>query len=97
MKPIVYTCRWVLCRKNTGTTQRTQRYRTQGAVRVRSIERRSTATEDSTCRRAHRTTESDTNFAQVQGPRGEEKPLRPAFLYCTAIPREAYKVLVTKL
>jgi hypothetical protein len=34
---------------------------------------------------------------EVQGPRGEIKPLRPAFLYCTAKPREAYKVLVTEL
>jgi hypothetical protein len=29
--------------------------------------------------------------------RGEVKPLLPAFLYCSATPREAYKVLVTKL
>jgi hypothetical protein len=36
-------------------------------------------------------------FTQVQGPRGEVKPLLPAFLYCDAIPREEYKVLVTKL
>jgi hypothetical protein len=28
-------CWWVLCRKNTGTTQRTQRYQKQGAVSVR--------------------------------------------------------------
>jgi hypothetical protein len=41
--------------------------------------------------------ESDTDLTQVQGPRGEVKPLRPAFLYCTATPREVYKVLVTKL
>jgi hypothetical protein len=50
----------------------------------------STAMEDSTCQRAQRTTESDTNFTQVQGPHGEVKPLRPAFLCCTATPREAY-------
>jgi hypothetical protein len=68
-----------------------------GAVRMRSRERRSTATEDSTRRRAHRTTESDTDFTQVQGPHGEVKPLLPAFLYCTAIPREAYKVYALKL
>jgi hypothetical protein len=68
-----------------------------GAVRVRSRERQSTAMEDLTRRRAHRTTESNTDFTQVQGPRGEVKPLRPALLYCTATPREAYKVLVTKL
>jgi hypothetical protein len=68
-----------------------------GAVRVRSRERRSTVTKDSTRRRVHRTRESDTNFTQVQGPRGEVKPLRPSFLYCTVTPHEAYKVLVTKL
>jgi hypothetical protein len=37
------------------------------------------------------------SFTQVQGPRGELKPLLPAFLYYDAIPREEYKVLVTKL
>jgi hypothetical protein len=36
-------------------------------------------------------------FTQVQGPHGEVKPLLPAFLYYDAIPREEYKVLVTKL
>jgi hypothetical protein len=35
------------------------------------------------------------SFTQVQGPRGEVKPLLPAFLYYNAIPREEYKVLVT--
>jgi hypothetical protein len=91
-------CREISFRKNTGTTRRTQRYRMQGAVRVRSRERRrSTATEDSTRQIAHRTTENDTDLTQVEGPRGEVKPLRPAFLYCTTRPREAYKVLVTKL
>jgi hypothetical protein len=65
--------------------------------RVRSRERRSTATEYSTRLRAHRTTESGIDFTQVQGPRDEVKPLCPAFLYCTVTPREAYKVLVTEL
>jgi hypothetical protein len=36
-------------------------------------------------------------FTQVQGPRGEVKPLLPAFLYYDVIPREEYKVLVTKI
>jgi hypothetical protein len=36
-------------------------------------------------------------FTQVQGPRGEVKPLLPAFLYYDAIPHEEYKVLVTEL
>jgi hypothetical protein len=35
-------------------------------------------------------------FTQVQGPRGEVKPLLPAFLYYDAISREEYKVLVTE-
>jgi hypothetical protein len=34
---------------------------------------------------------------QVQGPRGEVKPLLPAFLYYDAIPREEYKVLIIEL
>jgi hypothetical protein len=37
------------------------------------------------------------SFTQVQGPRGEVKPLLPAFLCYDAIPREEYKVLVTEL
>jgi hypothetical protein len=37
-------------------------------------------------------TESDTDLTQVHGPRGEVKPLHPAFLYCIVIPREVYKV-----
>jgi hypothetical protein len=37
------------------------------------------------------------SFTQVQGPRGEVKPLLPALLYYDATPREEYKVLVTKL
>jgi hypothetical protein len=37
------------------------------------------------------------SFTQVQGPRGEVKPLLPAFLYCDATPREEYKALVIKL
>jgi hypothetical protein len=47
---------------------------------------------------AQRTAERETpSFTQVQGPRGEVKPLLPAFLYFDAIPREEYKVLVTEL
>jgi hypothetical protein len=37
------------------------------------------------------------SFTQVQGPRGEVKPLLPAFLYYDVIPHEEYKVLVTEL
>jgi hypothetical protein len=36
-------------------------------------------------------------FTQVQGPRGEVKPLLPAFLCYDVIPHEEYKVFVTKL
>jgi hypothetical protein len=47
---------------------------------------------------AQHTAERETpSFTQVQGPRGEVKPLLPAFLYYDAIPREEYKVLVTEL
>jgi hypothetical protein len=37
------------------------------------------------------------SLTQVQGPRGEVKPLLPAFLYYDATPLEEYKALVTKL
>jgi hypothetical protein len=70
--------------------------RMQEAVRVRSRLQRNTATEDSRCRRARCAIERDTNLTQVQGPRGEVKPLLPAFLYYGAIPHEEYKVLVTE-
>jgi hypothetical protein len=53
--------------------------------------------EDSRRRGAQRMIERTPIFTQVQGPRGEVKPLLPAFLYYDGIPREEYKVLVTKL
>jgi hypothetical protein len=37
------------------------------------------------------------SFTQVQGSRGEVKPLHPTFLYYDAIPREEYKVLDIEL
>jgi hypothetical protein len=47
---------------------------------------------------ALRTTEREKpSFTQVQGSRGEVKPILPAFLYYDAIPLEEYKVLVTEL
>jgi hypothetical protein len=47
---------------------------------------------------AQRTAERETpSFTQVQSPRGEVKPLLPAFLYYDATPREEYKALVTEL
>jgi hypothetical protein len=58
---------------------------------------RNTVTEASS-RRTHNTLQRGTlSFTQDQGPRGEVKPLLPAFLYYDAIPREEYKVLVTEL
>jgi hypothetical protein len=56
-----------------------------------------TVTEASS-RRTHNALQREApSFSQVQGPRGEVKPLLPAFLYYDAIPREEYKVLVIKL
>jgi hypothetical protein len=46
---------------------------------------------------ALRTAERETEITQVQGPRGEVKPLLPAFLYYDTTPREEYKALVTQL
>jgi hypothetical protein len=48
--------------------------------------------------RTHHALQRETpSLTQVQVPRGEVKPLLPAFLYYDAIPREEYKVLVTEL
>jgi hypothetical protein len=58
------------------------------------------AMEASRCQKAHRTAERERerpSFTQVQGPRGEVKPLLPAFLYYDAIPRKEYKAVVTEL
>jgi hypothetical protein len=53
---------------------------------------------EASSRQTHNTLQRGTpSFTQVQGPRGEVKPLLPAFLYYDAIPREEYKVLVTEL
>jgi hypothetical protein len=67
-----------------------------GAVRGRSwiaTKHGDGSLETSECT-AHRETPS---LTQVQGPHGEVKPLLPAFLYYDVIPREEYKVLITKL
>jgi hypothetical protein len=58
---------------------------------------RNTVTEASRRRTHHALQRETLSFTQVQGPRGEVKPLLPAFLYYDAIPREEYKVLVTEL
>jgi hypothetical protein len=53
---------------------------------------------EASSRRTHYALQRETpSFTQVQGPRGEVKPLLPAFLYCNMTPREEYKALVTKL
>jgi hypothetical protein len=49
-------------------------------------------------RRIHNALQRETpSFTQVQGPRGEVKPLLPAFLCYDVIPGEEYKVLVIEL
>jgi hypothetical protein len=58
---------------------------------------RNTVTEALSCRMHNALQRGMPSFTQVQGPRGEVKPLFPAFLYYDAIPREEYKVLVTEL
>jgi hypothetical protein len=46
-------------------------------------------------RRTHNALQRETpSLTQVQGPRGEVKPLLLAFLYYNAIPREEYKALI---
>jgi hypothetical protein len=58
---------------------------------------RNTVTEASS-RQTHNALQRETpSFTQVQGPRGEVKPLLPAFLYYDVIPREEYKIWVTEL
>jgi hypothetical protein len=54
--------------RTRGTTLRTQRIRMQGVLRVRSRVRRNTAMEDSTRRRSHHMTESDTDPYPGSGP-----------------------------
>jgi hypothetical protein len=46
---------------------------------------------------AHTLQRETPSFTQVQGPRGEVKPLLLAFLYYDAITHEEYKVLVIEL
>jgi hypothetical protein len=72
--------------------------RTQGAERGRSWIATKHGDGSLEMSNAQRTAERETpNFTQVQGPRGEVKPLLPAFLYYDVIPREEYKVLITEL
>jgi hypothetical protein len=55
---------------------------------------RSLETPEST---THRRERERPSFTQVQGHRGELKPLLPTFLYYDAISHEEYKFLVTEL
>jgi hypothetical protein len=83
--------------RTRGTTRRTQRFERRGLNVGDLGSQRNTVTEASS-HRTHNTLQRETpSFTQVQGPRGEVKPLLPAFLYYDAIPREEYKVLVTEL
>jgi hypothetical protein len=61
-------CRWILCRKNTGYHAKDLTDSNTGAIRVRSRVRRNMAMEDSTRRRARRTTKSDTDPYPGSGP-----------------------------
>jgi hypothetical protein len=90
-------CRWISCRKNTGYHATDPKIRTQGAERGRSWIATKHGDGSLECRTHYALQRGTPSFTQVQGPRGEVKPLLPAFLYCDATPREEYKVLVTKL
>jgi hypothetical protein len=91
-------CRWISCRKNTGYHATDPKIRTQGAKHGRSWIATKHGDGSLETSNAQCTTERETpSFTEVQGPRGEVKPLLPAFLYYDAIPREEYKVLVTEL
>jgi hypothetical protein len=83
--------------RTRGTTRRTQRFERRG-LDVGDLGLQRNTVMEASSRRMHNTLQRGTpSFTQVQGPRGEVKPLLPAFLYCNAIPREEYKVLVTEL
>jgi hypothetical protein len=90
-------CRWISCRKNTRYHATDPRIRTQGAERVRSWIATKHGDGSLNCRTRNALQRERPSFTQVQGPRGEVKPLLPAFLYCEVTPREEYKALVTKL
>jgi hypothetical protein len=80
-----------------GTTRQTQGFERRGLNVGDFRSQRNTVTEASS-HRTHNALHRETlSFTQVQGPRGEVKPLLPAFLYYDVIPREEYKALVTEL
>jgi hypothetical protein len=83
--------------RTRGTTRRTQRFEHRGLNVGDLGSQRNTMTKASS-RRMHNTLQRGIpSFTQVKGPRGEVKPLLPAFLYYDATPHEEYKVLVTEL
>jgi hypothetical protein len=83
--------------RTRGTTQRTQRFERRG-LNVGDLGLQQNTVTEASRRRTHHALQRETpSLTQVQGPRGEVKPLVPTFLYYDAIPREEYKVLVTEL
>jgi hypothetical protein len=93
----IATCRWISCHNNTGYHATDPKIRTQGAEHVRSWIATKHGDGSLECRMRYALQRETPSFTQVQGPRGEVKPLLPAFLYCNVTPREEYKALVTKL
>jgi hypothetical protein len=91
------SCQWISCRKNTGYHMTDPKIRTQGAEHGRSWIATKHSDGSLETSNAHALQRETLSFTQVQGPRGEVKPLLPAFLYYDAITREKYKVLVTEL
>jgi hypothetical protein len=83
--------------RTRGTMRRIQRFKRRGLNVGDLGSQRNTVTEASSCRTHTALQRGTPSFTQVQGPRGEVKPLLPAFLYYDAIPREEYKVLITEL
>jgi hypothetical protein len=83
--------------RTRGTTRRTRKIRTQGAERVRPWIATKHGDGSLDCRTRYALQRGRPSFTQVWGPRGEVKPLLPAFLYCNVTPREEHKALVTKL
>jgi hypothetical protein len=83
--------------RTRGTTRRTQGFERRG-LNVGDLGLQQNTVKEASSHRMHNALHRETpSFAQVQGPRGEVKPLLPAFLYYDATPHEEYKVLVTEL
>jgi hypothetical protein len=83
--------------RTRGTTRWTQRFERRG-LNVGDLGLQQNMVTEASSRQTHNALQRETpSFTQVQGPRGEVKPLLPAFLYYDMIPRKEYKVLVTEL